>query len=870
MTTTEETPVVPANGKAGVERDSTARRTLRELEALRREIERWRALTGGDQGLLEALLHHSPHGIIVSDSSGRFIVQNRASERIWAGSATIDSVEGWGLYRAFHPDGRPYEPDDWSMARCLTLRQIVEAEEVHFQRFDGTHGILLGSCAPILGPTGELDGALGVFADITALKHVEERLQLITDSLPVSISYVDRSLCYRFVNLNYQRWFGLPREEMEGQGVRDVIGEAAFAHVAPHLERALAGEAITFQSPMPYRLGGERYIEATYIPHFGPDRSVLGVVGLVSDISERRRMERERARWAERTEHLLRITASLADAVTPAEVLGAVVDRTAQALHASSAGLWLVDDDRRRVTMARAFGDLEGDDRVARASGPLVPDDAGPVQRALRDGEPVWVPPGPGPRDARALATLPLTVEGRRIGALAFTFEGPSAPSEEDRALLLVVARHCAQALERVRLLREAEAAYGETTLLYRLTDAVNRAQSVEEVYETSLDTIRGALGIERAAILVLDGAGVLRFKAWRGLSDGYRAAIEGHAAWGPAEGEPQPVYIEDAPSDAAMAGYAGVLSRERIAALAFVPLVYESRLLGELMLCWNAPRVLSGREKSVARSIADQVASAVGRKRAQGEKERLIEELSQTVRLNELFTGVVGHDLRNPLSAIMNTAQLALRRDEGERLHKPLRRVLSAGERMTRMIEQLLDFTRARAGGSIPVEPHETDLGEVGPRVVGEVEDANPDRAIAVEAQGDLHGIWDADRLAQVLSNLAGNAIQHGAPDAPVMVHFDGRRPAEVQIRVSNHGTIRPELLPMLFEPLRAPKLRKSRSKGLGLGLYITQQIVHAHGGTIEVRSVPEEGTTTITVTLPRERPPASRPSPSAAGAHL
>jgi PAS domain S-box-containing protein len=144
-----------------------------ETEELRREVERLRHLATKDHGLLRAILQESPHGILVSDARGKLLVQNRAAERIWAGSATADDVEGWGKYRAFHPDGRPYAPSDWSMARCLSENRTVEAEEVHFQRFDGTHGILLGSCAPIRAADGTLLGAVSVFADMTHFKQVE-------------------------------------------------------------------------------------------------------------------------------------------------------------------------------------------------------------------------------------------------------------------------------------------------------------------------------------------------------------------------------------------------------------------------------------------------------------------------------------------------------------------------------------------------------------------------------------------------------------------------------------------------------------------------------------------------------------------------
>ncbi len=724
-----------------------------DLEALRREIERWRALAGADQGLLEALLDHSPHGIIVCDSTGKFVLQNRAAERIWAGSATIHSVNGWGKYRAFHPDGRPYEAADWSMARCLSRREIVEAEEVHFQRFDGTHGMLLGSCAPIFRADGEVDGALSVFADITALKEAEEKLQ------------------------------------------------------------------------------------------------------------------QARAQWAARTERLLRITAALADAVSPAQVTEAVVDRTAAVLGASACGLWLIDEAGRSASFARGVGYAAA--HVAQYSKiSLAEAGIGPVNDALRSGEALWVdsdaqmderyPHIERPRgDAGfTVACLPMTIEGRTIGALAFSFGRGNTPPDEDRSLLLVVAQHCAQAMERIRVLRQVQLAYAETDLLYRLTDAVNRAQSTEEVYDASLDTIESALGVKRAAILCFDAEKVIRFETWRGLSEGYRAAVEGHSPWSADAADPEPIYVEDAGRDPSLAAFGDLFAREKIGALAFVPLVYEGRLLGKFMLYLDEPRVFSAREKSVTRSIADQVASAIGRKRAQQEREKLIEQLSQTVRLNQLFAGVVGHDLRNPLAAIMNTAQLALRRDEGERMFRPLSRILSAGERMTRMIEQLLDFTRARVGGGIPLDPTETDLEALARHVLGEVEDASPERALAVEMSGDLEGFWDADRLAQVISNLASNAVHHGAPASPVKVSLDGTQADVVTVRFANGGTVRPEVLPVMFEPFRGTELRHDRAKGLGLGLYITKQIVVAHGGRIDVTSSEEDGTT-ITVTLPRRPPP-------------
>jgi len=148
-----------------------------EIEALQRELERLRLLATRDRTLLEAIFAQSPHGIIVCDANGKLTLQNKAAERIWAGSASAENIEGWTRYRGFHPDGRPYGPGDWAMARALTTGVGVEFEEYQILRFDDTKAYLLGGCAPIFGPTGAIEGALSVFADITPLKTVSHDLR---------------------------------------------------------------------------------------------------------------------------------------------------------------------------------------------------------------------------------------------------------------------------------------------------------------------------------------------------------------------------------------------------------------------------------------------------------------------------------------------------------------------------------------------------------------------------------------------------------------------------------------------------------------------------------------------------------------------
>ncbi|RYZ38909.1 MAG: hybrid sensor histidine kinase/response regulator [Myxococcaceae bacterium] len=207
-------------------------------------------------------------------------------------------------------------------------------------------------------------------------------------------------------------------------------------------------------------------------------------------------------------------------------------------------------------------------------------------------------------------------------------------------------------------------------------------------------------------------------------------------------------------------------------------------------------------------------------------QKQQLAEQLdtlAETLRLNEMFTAVLGHDLRNPLSAILTAADLLQRRTEDEAVRKTAGRMLTAGKRMGRMIEDVLDLARARLAGGIPLRRSETDFGQLVQRMVQE---------------GDLVGDWDADRLAQVASNLIGNALQHGDTAEPVRIRVDGTKDDALRFTITNVGVIPDRLLPFLFDPFRGGQQNRGRGEGLGLGLYIVQQIIQAHQGGVEVLS--------------------------------
>jgi two-component system, sensor histidine kinase and response regulator len=229
----------------------------------------------------------------------------------------------------------------------------------------------------------------------------------------------------------------------------------------------------------------------------------------------------------------------------------------------------------------------------------------------------------------------------------------------------------------------------------------------------------------------------------------------------------------------------------------------------------------------------------------------RQLEELTATLRLNELFTAVLGHDLRNPLSAILNAANLLERISKEDVVRQAATRMVSSGRRMSRMIDDMLDLTRARLGGGIPLRRQDTHIGRLVQRVIQEHQLSFPDGRFESYQEGDLAGYWDADRLAQVTSNLIGNAIEHGENQEPVVVKLNGTRTDSVTLAVTNTGVIPGEVLPHLFDPFRGGQRHLGRSEGLGLGLYIVQQIVLAHGGQVDVKTDAQR--TTFIVRIPR-----------------
>jgi signal transduction histidine kinase len=229
--------------------------------------------------------------------------------------------------------------------------------------------------------------------------------------------------------------------------------------------------------------------------------------------------------------------------------------------------------------------------------------------------------------------------------------------------------------------------------------------------------------------------------------------------------------------------------------------------------------------------------------------------ELQEQLRLNELLMAAVGHDLRNPLDAMLMAGQLLDRMCEAPDQRKVLDRMRSSGRHMTRLIDDLFDTARIRLDKGLTLDRRPgTDLKAIAEAVVSEQSTgiSSRERPIVIRALGDTSGPWDHDRLLRVLSNLVGNAIRHGKRATPIVIELDGTHPARVTCSVVNEGEIAADVLPDLWEPFRRARTTSSgHARGLGLGLYIARQITQAHGGRLDARA--GEGKTTFELSLPR-----------------
>jgi signal transduction histidine kinase len=294
------------------------------------------------------------------------------------------------------------------------------------------------------------------------------------------------------------------------------------------------------------------------------------------------------------------------------------------------------------------------------------------------------------------------------------------------------------------------------------------------------------------------------------------------------------------------------------------VQLVSEYRALrSSVLTLWSAKAA-----DDQARNLADMTRFNEAVDQAVAESVARYERLVK--QSQNMFLAILGHDLRNPLGTVVAGASFLMQAiDIPAKYVLVATRMFGSGKRMSQLISDLIDFTRTHLGPGIPIRRMARNLVPVMEQVVNELRTFHPERQIELCMPASLEATFDDGRVAQMLSNLIGNALQYGTPETPVMVSMSGGD-SELSIVINNRGPEIPaDQISGIFDPMvriaATLKNNPAERTSLGIGLFITREIVHAHGGKIAVASNSAEGTT-FTVTLP-VRPKELRSTDHAAG---
>ena len=569
---------------------------------------------------------------------------------------------------------------------------------------------------------------------------------------------------------------------------------------------------------------------------------VLRWFGITADIDAQRRAR-------ERISRLQAVTAALSEAPTPQQVLDVIVTQGVVATDAQAGEVWLVSEDHQTLYSV-VNASLRVPERLA-LEAPL------PVAEAVRQD--LLVSYGSREERARrypalarpatssfeASAVIPLRGSRGVLGALEVHFQRRRTLSPDEQDFFLALARQGAQALERARHYEAAQharaAAEASET---QMRDLLAERERMEATLQERDERLRAALWASSTGTLRLDlRTGALE---WDENLDQLFGLLPGRTVQ----------TLED------FLALVHPEERDEARRRAFACMREGADFEMDFRVVWPDERVhwLSGKGKTFV-DASGRPLYMTGACVDISVQKRQEEEARQRAEFERQILGIVSHDLRNPLSVIRISASTLLARTTlDERQSKSLTRIITATDRSTRLIRDLLDFSQARLGKGIPVERRSMDMFELARGVVEELSASHPGRQVELSHEGEGTGHWDGDRLAQVLGNLVGNALQHSPPDTPVRVRCQGES-TSVVVEVHNEGSpIDPSYLPELFEPFRRGRQAGNGAGSVGLGLYITRQLVLAHGGRIQVNSREGEGTS-FAIRLPRALPAAPPP---------
>lgn len=392
---------------------------------------------------------------------------------------------------------------------------------------------------------------------------------------------------------------------------------------------------------------------------------------------------------------------------------------------------------------------------------------------------------------------------------------------------------------------------------LFELVAKVNSAPSVSEICDSALEAIIQCQNADRAALLLADSDGVMRFKAWRGLSDEYRRAVEGHSPWKPGD-SPLAITINDIAGSKMDDALKKTIEKEGIRALAFVPIKYEKRLLGKFMVYFNSPHTFGEEELRPAQTISSQIAFAIERDSVSQQLKRANAELLAASRAKDDFMATLSHELRTPLNPVLLLASDAMNnRDLPPRVRADFNTIRKNVEMEARLIDDLLDLTRI-ARGKIILEKHFINLRTVLTDAIAQVRDDMNLKKLRLELRlkAAQHTVFaDSVRLQQIFWNLLKNAVKFTPEGGEVTVETE-LAGDKLLTRISDTGIgMTDDELAGIFKAFAQgdhASVNGHRFGGLGLGLSISQKLTELHSGRIVASSHGRDKGATFTVELP------------------
>ena len=591
-------------------------------------------------------------------------------------------------------------------------------------------------------------------------------------------------------------------------------------------------------------------------------------------------------RVAERAERLQRFTAQMLERVGAAGVASLIVDEGRRAVEAAAASLVPAREDHAAELVAtHGYTDVVLNPASELYSGP------NPLMDALHEGTPIWVESEEAlhqrypllaayPKSGRAWAALPLQLDGRRIGALALSYDEPQSFPAGDRSFMLLIAQQCAQALERARLhsmevSARVRAEFAERRLALLAEASARLAASLD--YLASLANLAN-LAVPEVAdwciIHLVDAEGVPRLIAAahsdpdlaarrRSIEDRYPASLQDRGAYAEVLRTGEVVHVEPI-TDEYLRGIArdeehlDIMRSFDLRAQLTVPLRIEDRVSGAVTLGHaESGRTFAETDVTLALELGRRAGNAV-------ENARLYQAAHHASEAKSDFLAVMSHELRTPLNAIIGYSDLLLMgvpTGVPDPARRQVERIRSASTSLLHLVEEVLSFSRVEAGKEdIRISP--VDLGAVVRDCVAMIEPLASEKGLALEVDAPekpLKVVSDERKIRQSLTNLLSNAVRFTETGS---VHVGVRATdGEMEIDVRDTGIgISPENIDRIFEPFwQVEQSATRRFGGTGLGLGVARKLAKLLEGRIEVQSEVGAGSV-FTLVLPAHTPGMQR----------